>query len=61
LATISYDSQQILADFTKRHGITFPLLSDVGSATIKRYGILLDIAGAIVIIALVSMIAPLIR
>jgi hypothetical protein len=37
---ISYDSQQILADYTKRHGITFPLLSDVGSATIKRYGIL---------------------
>src|SRR2546428_6063769 len=40
LAAISYDSQQILADFTKRHGITYPLLSDVGSATIKRYGIL---------------------
>jgi len=37
---ISYDSEQILADFSKRNGITFPLLSDVGSATIKRYGIL---------------------
>jgi hypothetical protein len=37
---ISYDSQQILADYTKRHGITFPLLADVGSATIRRYGIL---------------------
>jgi hypothetical protein len=37
---ISYDSQQILADFTKRHNITFPLLADVGSATIRRYGIL---------------------
>lgn len=37
---ISYDSQQILADFTKRHGITFPLLADAGSATIRRYGIL---------------------
>ncbi|MBI2186731.1 MAG: redoxin domain-containing protein [Acidobacteria bacterium] len=37
---ISYDSQQILADYTTRHGITFPLLSDVGSATITRYGIL---------------------
>lgn len=37
---ISYDSQQILADFTKRQGITFPLLADVGSATIRRYGIL---------------------
>ena len=40
MAGISYDSQEILADFTKRHGIGFPLLSDVGSATIKRYGIL---------------------
>ena len=37
---ISYDSQEILADFTKRHAITYPLLSDAGSATIKRYGIL---------------------
>lgn len=37
---ISYDSQDVLADFTKRHAITYPLLSDVGSATIKRYGIL---------------------
>ena len=40
LAGISYDSQEILADFSKRHGITYPLLSDVGSATIRRYGIL---------------------
>jgi peroxiredoxin len=40
LAVISYDSQQILADFSKRHRIAYPLLSDVGSATIKRYGIL---------------------
>jgi hypothetical protein len=37
---ISYDSPQILADFSKRHGITFPLLADVGSPTIRRYGIL---------------------
>jgi len=37
---ISYDSPQILADFAKRHNITFPLLADVGSATIRRYGIL---------------------
>ena len=37
---ISYDSQDTLADFTKSHGITYPLLSDAGSATIKRYGIL---------------------
>ena len=37
---ISYDSPQILADFSTRHGIAFPLLSDTGSATITRYGIL---------------------
>ena len=30
----------MLAGFSRRHGITYPLLSDVGSATIKRYGIL---------------------
>ena len=40
LAAISYDSPQIMAAFSKQHGITFPLLADVGSATIKRYGIL---------------------
>src|SRR5213075_1902898 len=39
LVGISYDSQEILAAFSAQHGITFPLLSDVGSATIKRYGI----------------------
>lgn len=40
LAVISYDSQEILTAFGKQRGITFPLLSDAGSATIKRYGIL---------------------
>lgn len=40
LAAITYDPVSILADFAKRRGITFPLLSDPGSATIKRYGIL---------------------
>jgi hypothetical protein len=40
LAVISYDSPQILADFARRHRIAFPLLSDTGSETIKRYGIL---------------------
>jgi len=40
LAAISYDRPEILAAFSKQRGITFPLLSDVGSATIKRYGIL---------------------
>jgi hypothetical protein len=36
---ISYDSVATLADFSTRRGIAFPLLSDTGSATIKRYGI----------------------
>ena len=40
LAAVSYDSPQILAAFSKQRAITFPLLSDVGSVTIKRYGIL---------------------
>ena len=40
VAAITYDSREILADFSRRQGITYPLLSDQGSATIKRYGIL---------------------
>jgi len=40
LAAISYDSPEILASFSRQRGITFPLLSDAGSATIKRYGVL---------------------
>ena len=40
LAAVSYDPVPILADFSRRRGITFPLLSDPGSATIRRYGIL---------------------
>jgi len=40
LAAISYDRPEILADFSRRHGITFPLLSDAGSATIKVFGLL---------------------
>jgi hypothetical protein len=40
LAAISYDPVSVLADFSARRGITFPLLSDNGSATIKRFGIL---------------------
>ena len=40
LAAISYDPVAVLADFSVRRGITFPLLSDPGSETIKRYGIL---------------------
>lgn len=40
VAAISYDSQDILANFAEERGITFPLLSDVDSAVIKAYGIL---------------------
>jgi hypothetical protein len=40
LVAISYDPGSVLADFSRRRGITFPLLSDAGSATIKRFGIL---------------------
>jgi peroxiredoxin len=40
VAVITYDSTAILADFSRRRGITFPLLSDQGSATIKAYGLL---------------------
>ena len=40
VAVITYDSTAILADFSRRRGITFPLLSDRGSATIKAYGLL---------------------
>jgi peroxiredoxin len=40
LAVITYDSTDVMADFAGRRGITFPLLSDPGSATIKAYGLL---------------------
>jgi hypothetical protein len=39
LAAISYDPVATLADFAARRGIRFPLLSDPGSETIRRYGI----------------------
>jgi peroxiredoxin len=39
IATITYDPVTVLADFSGRRGITYPMLSDPGSATIKRYGI----------------------
>lgn len=42
--TISYDTEQILADFTEQQGITFTMLSDPDSATIKRFGILNTVA-----------------
>jgi hypothetical protein len=34
----------VLASFSKQRGITFPMLSDEGSNTIKRYGILNTVA-----------------
>lgn len=40
VAGVSYDSVAVLADFSRRRGITFPLLSDPGSRTIRQYGIL---------------------
>jgi peroxiredoxin len=40
LVAVSYDPVPVLADFAARRGITFPLLSDQGSAVIKQYGIL---------------------
>ena len=40
LAAISYDPPEVLQAFSRQHGITFPLLSDAGSATISEYGIL---------------------
>lgn len=40
VAAISYDPVPTLAEFATRRNITFPLLSDAGSATIKAFGIL---------------------
>lgn len=37
---ISYDSTGILEKFASARGITFPLLSDPGSAIIRRFGLL---------------------
>lgn len=42
LVAISYDSPETLKKFTQSRGITFPLISDPGSAIIKRYGLLND-------------------
>ena len=40
VAVISYDPPEILAAFARAQRISFPLLSDADSATIRRYGIL---------------------
>jgi peroxiredoxin len=44
VAAISYDSEEILADFSQRRGITFPLLSDDDSEVITDFGILNTVA-----------------
>ena len=40
VAAISYDSVAVLKNFADRQHITFPLLSDSGSQTIRAFGIL---------------------
>ncbi len=40
LYAISYDPQDVLAEFAERHGITYPLLSDEGSGLIRELGLL---------------------
>lgn len=40
VATISYDPVEILAGFTKQQSITYTMLADVGSVTIKKFGLL---------------------
>ena len=40
MAVISYDATGVLAEFARRNSISYALLSDAGSATITRYGIL---------------------
>jgi hypothetical protein len=40
VVAISYDSPTTLKNFATTRGITFPLISDEGSAIIKRYGLL---------------------
>jgi len=40
VVSISYDSVESLAKFAKKHNITFPLLSDPQSKTIRAFGVL---------------------
>jgi hypothetical protein len=44
VAAISYDSEEVLANFSRRRGITFPLLSDDDSKVITEFGILNTVA-----------------
>lgn len=40
ICAISYDPVEVLGKFAEKYAITYPLLSDVDSATIRRFGIL---------------------
>ena len=40
LVAVSYDATDVLAKFSERHKIAFPLLSDPDSKTITAYGLL---------------------
>ena len=40
IAVISYDDREATARFSEANDISFPLLSDVGSETIERFGLL---------------------
>jgi len=40
VCAISYDPVDVLGKFAEKFGITYPLLSDVSSAVIRRFGIL---------------------
>jgi hypothetical protein len=40
LVAVSYDSADTLKKFADSRGITYPMVSDTGSAIIKRYGLL---------------------
>lgn len=42
LVSITYDTPETLKKFADSRGITFPLVSDPGSAIIKRFGLLND-------------------
>ena len=44
VAAISYDSVEVVADFSQRRGITFPLLADSDSSVISDFGILNTVA-----------------
>jgi len=40
VASISYDSPEVLRHFAEAYNITYPMLSDKGSAVIRKFGIL---------------------